>query len=150
MEDEKTAEQNWLIEEDGGKFTRSFVSFENVPVWQDSRLLVQSIYELSRQPGFARDRSFCDQFRTAALSVMNNIAEGYERGSEAELIRFLYIAKGSCGEVRSMLYAARDLKMLTEDVTLQTHQLCLSVSRQLAGFIRHLEAKRTNTSLTLG
>ena len=146
MEDGKTDELSWLLEEDSGKSPRSFVSFENVPVWKDSRLLVRRSYELSRQPGLASDRSFCDQFRRAALSVMNNIAEGYERGSEAELNRFLYIAKGSCGEVRSMLYAAQDLKMLSNDDKAEVHELCLSLSRQLAGFIRHLEAKRANIS----
>jgi four helix bundle protein len=146
MENGKTVEPNWPIKEDGGKFARSFVSFENVPVWQDSRLLVQCVYELSRQPALASDRGFCDQIRRAALSVMNNIAEGHERGSEAELARFLYIAKGSCGEVRSMLYAAHDLKLLSNDDIIKTQECCLGISRRLGGFIRHLEAKRTNTS----
>jgi len=147
---EKTKEPNWLLEEERGHYARSCVSFEELPVWQDARLLVRHIYELTGQPTFARDRSFNDQIRRAAISVMNNIAEDYERGSEVELTRFLFIAKGSCGEVRSMLYAARDLNLTTPEATAEIYQLCLSLSRQLAGFIRHLEAKRTKTSRATG
>ena len=146
---EKSSHPSRLLEERVAS-ARSYTSLEDIPVWRDARQLVQSVYELTKQAAFVRDRSFCDQIRRAALSVMNNIAEGYERGSEVELARYLYIAKGSCGEVRSMLYAAQDLKMTTPDATTEIYSLCLSGSRQLAGFIRHLEAKRAKTSRAHG
>ncbi len=150
MENGKTEELNWLLQEGSEQLTRSFVSFENLPVWQDARRLVVAIYELTKAAPCAKDRPLTDQIRRAALSVMNNIAEGYERGSEVELSRFLYIAKGSCGEVRSILYAIEDLKLSTPEILRERQILCLSISRQLGGFIRHLEDRRTKTARTHG
>ena len=80
--------------------------FEDLEVWQDARTLAKSIYELMSDN---RDFGFRDQIQRAAVSIMNNIAEGSESGSNATNIRFLNIAKGSCAEVRSMLYLANDL-----------------------------------------
>jgi len=78
--------------------------FEELPVWQAALDLAQRIYTLTRDRFFAQPGDLRDQLRRAALSVANNIAEGFERGSTAELIAFLYIARGSAGEVRSMLH----------------------------------------------
>ncbi len=86
---EKSNHLSHLVKEERGPTARSYVSFEDMPVWQDARRLVQRVYELTKQAAFVRDRSFSDQMRRAALSVMNNIAEGYERGSEIELARYL-------------------------------------------------------------
>lgn len=81
-------------------------TFETLRVWHDARALVRLIFLATRSGGFASDFSFRDQIRRAALSVMSNIAEGHERGGLREFVHFLAIAKGSCGEVRSQLYAA--------------------------------------------
>ncbi len=77
--------------------------FEDLPVWKASIELAQRIYVLTRNTFFSQPGDLRDQLRRASLSVSNNIAEGFERGSTAELLYFLYIARGSCGETRSML-----------------------------------------------
>ena len=77
--------------------------FEELPVWQDAIELAVKIYELTGRPAFNRQYSLRDQLERAGVSVSNNIAEGFERGTTPELLTFLYIARGSCGEVRSML-----------------------------------------------
>ena len=77
--------------------------FEDVPVWQTAAGMYESIEDLLENPGFHASRGFRDQLDRAALSVSNNIAEGFERGTTNELLAFLYIARGSAGEVRSML-----------------------------------------------
>jgi four helix bundle protein len=85
--------------------------FEQLPVWQAAMSLAQRIYALLDRREFARLPELRDQLRRAALSVSNNIAEGFERGSTAELLYFLYVARGSAGEVRSMLLFCQRLPM---------------------------------------
>ena len=77
--------------------------FEDLPIWQSAVELAHRTYALTRDPIFRQSGDLCDQSRRAALSVSNNIAEGFERGSTSELLAFLYYARGSAGEVRSML-----------------------------------------------
>jgi four helix bundle protein len=77
--------------------------FEDLPVWKAAIELAVQIYHLTSRPAFKFRYSFRDQIERAAVSVSNNIAEGFERGTTQELLTFLYIARGSCGEVRSML-----------------------------------------------
>jgi four helix bundle protein len=88
------------------KETRS-KAFEDLHVYQQAHALVNEVYSLTRRSAFARDRSLVDQVRRAAVSILSNIAEGFERGSNPEFIQFLYIAKGSAGEVRAQLSVAR-------------------------------------------
>jgi len=83
-------------------------TFEEIEAWQLSRELVRDVYRVSREGVFAKDFGLQDQIRRAAVSIMSNIAEGFERGGNKEFINFLTIAKGSCGEVRSQLYVAFD------------------------------------------
>src|ERR1041384_76069 len=82
--------------------------FEDLEIWKDARLLTKAIYRLTQDAKFAKDYALRDQIRRAAVSVMSNIAEGFERGGNQEFIQFLYVAKASCGEVRSHLYVALD------------------------------------------
>ncbi|MGQ1911805.1 four helix bundle protein [Marinifilum sp. RC60d5] len=86
--------------------------FEDLMIWQESRRLVNEVY---KQLSSCKDYSFRDQIQRAAVSVMNNIAEGFERKSGKEFKRFLDIAKGSGGEVRSMLYLAEDLEYIKKE-----------------------------------
>jgi len=90
-------------------------TFEELRIWQQARILVKSVYSNFKADTIGhKDFGFRSQFQRAAVSVMNNIAEGFERGSKADFARFLDIAKGSCGEVRSMLYIAFDLDYIDE------------------------------------
>ena len=80
--------------------------FEDIEAWQRTRQLVQAIYEISSLGDFAKDFGLKEQIRRAAVSVMSNIAEGFERGGDKEFLQFLALAKASGGEVRSQLYVA--------------------------------------------
>jgi len=91
--------------------------FEQLPVWQAAMSLAEKIYLLSEHRTFARLRELKDQLRRASLSVSNNIAEGFERGTTAELLSFLYIARGSAGEVRSMLLFCQRLPALSSEIS---------------------------------
>lgn len=110
-------------------------SIEEIIVWQKSRVACAEIYKEFRS---SRDFRFRDQIQSAAVSVMNNIAEGYERRGIKELAKFLYISKGSAGEVRSMLYLALDLGYISAGSFKKFSQAYLEISRMLGGFIRAL------------
>ena len=108
-------------------------NFEDLTIWQDARQLLKEIYSIFMIKGLAqRDYGFRDQLQRAALSVMNNIAEGFERSSKADFARFLDIAKGSCGEVRSMLYVANDLGYIPKDKALGLISQFQILSKQIA------------------
>lgn len=83
--------------------------FEDLLAWQRARELTRFVYDISKYRNFEMDRGLQDQIRRAAVSVMSNIAEGFDRGTRQELINYFYIAKGSCGEVKSQLYIAYDI-----------------------------------------
>lgn len=117
-------------------------TFEELPVWQRARELVISVYGLTRNEAFSRDFSLVDQIRRASASVMSNIAEGFERGSNAEFIQFLYISKGSAGEVRTQLYIARDQGYISEGEFRSAAALSRDVSGQISGFIDYLKGSR--------
>jgi four helix bundle protein len=115
--------------------------FEDLPVWQAASDLALRIFALGEKAPLHRHRSFRDQIERAALSVSNNIAEGFERGTTNELLAFLYIARGSSGEVRSMLCvmermsAFSDLKSEISNLK----SLAEAISRQLRGWSQHLQ-----------
>jgi four helix bundle protein len=89
-------------------------NFEDLAIWKDARALTRGIYQLTRDSRFSKDFGLRDQIRRAAVSVMSNIAEGFERGGNQEFSQFLYIAKASCGEVRSHLYVALDQSYIAQ------------------------------------
>lgn len=113
--------------------------FEDLIAWQKSRELANMIYQLTTDGNFARDFGFRDQIRRAAVSVMSNIAEGFERGSRADFHRFLVIAKASCGEVRSQLYLAKDIGYMDESSFNQAMALADEVSRIIGGLRRSVD-----------
>lgn len=89
--------------------------FEDLVAWQRARVLTCEIYKVTGQGRFARDHGLAGQIQRAAVSVMSNIAEGFERGSATEFCRFLWTAKSSCAEVRSQLYVAHDIGYVNRD-----------------------------------
>jgi four helix bundle protein len=112
--------------------------FEDLMSWQKARELNRLVYGVSRQNAFAKDFGLRDQIRSASISIMSNIAEGFERGGDKEFSQFLSIAKGSCGEVRAQLYAALDEKYLTTEQFKDICDRCVEVSRLISGFMTYL------------
>ena len=119
----------------------SIEQFEDVAAWQTARVLVTQVYAATRRGPFARDFGLCNQIQRAAVSIMSNIAEDFERGSSREFRQFLYIAKASAAEVRSLLYIARDLDYLDDGTHDVLQEQALKASSQIAGFIRYLNSR---------
>lgn len=117
-------------------------SFEDLFVWQKSRELVNCIYSFTRKPVFTRDRGLADQIARAAVSVLSNIAEGFERGSKEETVYFLYIAKASCGEVRAQLYVALDQGYIVKAEFEKGTELCKFTSALISKFIESLKVSK--------
>jgi four helix bundle protein len=114
-------------------------SFEELHVYQRARELTNAVYELTRAKEFVADRGLVDQIRRASTSVMSNVAEGFERGSKTEFIQFLFIAKGSCGEVRAQLQIAVDQHFVSQAEYNRVHNLARLTSGMLSNFIAHLQ-----------
>lgn len=115
--------------------------FEEIEAWQTARGLTRQVYVLSNQGDFARDFGLRDQVRRAAVSIMSNIAEGFESHSRAQFIRFLGYAKASAGEVRAQLYVALDVGYLDRTQFGGLFDLSEKCSRQLSRFIAYLESQ---------
>jgi len=109
-------------------------NFEDLNVWKQARQLTQEIYRLTKTEKFLKDFGLRDQIRRAAISVMSNIAEGFERGGNQEFVQFLYVAKASCGELRSQLYITLDQGYATANDI----EKLLQLFRRLSGMISHL------------
>ncbi len=114
-------------------------SFEDLHIYQRARELANAIYTITKGNDFARDFGLIDQIRRAAVSILSNIAEGFERGSKTEFIQFLYIAKGSCGEVRAQLAIAQDQNYLQHNEYQRLYDLCKQISGMISNFIAHLQ-----------
>ncbi|MBU1101419.1 MAG: four helix bundle protein [Bacteroidetes bacterium] len=109
--------------------------FEDIIAWKKSRILVKDIYKLVDE---SKDYGFRDQMRRASVSIMNNIAEGFERKSNKEFKQFLFIAKGSAAEVKSMLYVALDLAYLDKEKFDELFDLTEEITKILSGLIKTL------------
>ena len=116
--------------------------FEDLDCWKKARSLVNQIYALSRKGDFAKDYGLRDQIKRASVSVLSNIAEGFERGSNTEFIQFLYIAKGSVGEVISQLYVAMDQGYVMEKEFVRVHGLAGETSKMIGGLIEYLKSSK--------
>lgn len=112
--------------------------FEDVEAWQRARELVGLIYKLTKKTAFEKDWGLKDQIQRAAVSIMANIAEGFERHSDKEFLQFLYNARGSAGEVRSLLYVAADLNYITDDEFRKAFGKAEETSKAIFGLIRYL------------
>jgi four helix bundle protein len=116
-------------------------SFEQLIAWQKARELTKNIYLLTATERFSRDFGLRDQIQRAAVSIMSNIAEGFERAGKAEFHQFLVIAKGSCAEVRSQLYVALDTGYITNDQFEKTRAQAEEVGRIIGGLRASLRRK---------
>ena len=119
----------------------TYERFEDMPVWKDAIKLAVGVYELTARPQFKGQSSLRDQIERAAVSVSNNIAEGFERGTTQELLTFIYIARGSAGEVRSMLCLFEKLAFLSDlkSQISNLKSLAESISRQLRAWADSLQ-----------
>lgn len=113
--------------------------FEDLVIYQKSRALAKQVYEITRQGEFRFDSRFVQQIRAAAGSVSDNIAEGFERQGNKEFINFLYIAKGSCGEVRSQLNRALDVGFIDTATYDQMYAECRRLSAGILNMINSLK-----------
>jgi len=109
--------------------------FEDIIAWQKAKLLTTEIYSVCKN---IKEYSYRDQIQRASVSIMNNVAEGFERRSNKEFKQFLFIAKCSCGEVRSMLRLSGDLAYIESQKCENLIEECLQISRTLSGLIKKL------------
>jgi four helix bundle protein len=114
-------------------------NIEDLVTWQLARELSKDIYVNTNTPEFLKDYRFCAQIRAAVGSIMDNIAEGFEREGNKEFIQFLYIAKGSCGEVKSQLYRASDVGYITNEKFSELLSKTKDVKEKITSLIRYLK-----------
>ena len=118
--------------------------FEDLVAWQKARELTRQIYLLTKKEKFSRDFGLRSQIQRAAVSIMSNLAEGFERGGRAEFHQFVVIAKGSCAELRSQLYVALDVGHISRKEFDQIHDLATELSRILGGLRASIQKQRGN------
>ena len=113
--------------------------FEDLPIWQEARKLAKDVYTVTRDGDFSKDFRLKNQIRDSSVSVMSNIAEGFENQTTKQFVRYLYIAKGSSGEFRSQLYVALDAGYLNKDEMNDFKQRAENISMQASNLIKYLE-----------
>ena len=113
--------------------------FEDLEAWQKARELTQGVYRVTRSGRFSEDRALRDQICRAAVSVLSNIAEGFERSGTGEFIQFLAVAKGSAAEVEAQLYVALDQTYITQAEFDALRELTGSTRRLIAGLMKYLK-----------
>lgn len=118
--------------------------FEDLTIFQMARNLCKEVYVITRHSEFKKDTRFVQQIHAAAGSIMDNIAEGYERDGNKEFINFLYIAKGSCGEVRSQLIRASDVGFIDKETATRLYEDSINLSKAISKFI--ISLKRSSVS----
>jgi four helix bundle protein len=121
--------------------------FEEIESWKTSRQLTLLVYKFADQGAFAKDYGLKDQIRRASVSVMSNIAEGFESRTNLQFVNYLGHAKGSSGEVRSQLYVALDLKYISQEQFAEAYELADKASRQIRRFIEYLEKNTSNRNI---
>jgi four helix bundle protein len=114
--------------------------FEDIEGWQQARELTKGVYSCSKSGAFWKDFGLRDQIRRASVSIMSNIAEGFERDGRLEFIQFLAMAKGSAAEVETQLYVAFDQKYIDENQFAALRGQARSTKRLVAGFMKYLRA----------
>jgi four helix bundle protein len=113
--------------------------FEDLEIWQEARSLCKLILEITEKDPFCKDFKLRDQIRSSSGSIMDNIAEGFERDGNKEFIQFLSVAKGSCGECRSQSYRAFDYNYIKEEILQELTTHTTKLSRKIASFMSYLK-----------
>lgn len=113
--------------------------FEDLEIWKKARELCKFIFEQTEKDPFCKDFKFRDQIRTSSGSIMDNIAEGFERDGNKEFIQFLSVSKGSCGECRSQSYRAFDYRYINNDVLNDLISRTTTLSKKIASFMTYLK-----------
>ncbi|MBV9215859.1 MAG: four helix bundle protein [Acidobacteria bacterium] len=113
--------------------------FEDIEAWKKSRDVTKDVYEFTKLDGFNKDFALRDQIRRAVISIMSNIAEGFERGGDKEFVQFLSVAKGSCGEARAQLYVAFDQAYISHDEFSVTVEKLTEIGRMISGLMKYLK-----------
>jgi four helix bundle protein len=116
--------------------------FEDIQGWQEARALTKMIYELTNRYPFKRDLKLCGQVQDASVSIMANIAEGFDRQSKKEFVKFLYYASGSASEVQSHLYVSLDQKYISDKDFQETYNQARKTKALINGFIAYLKGKK--------
>lgn len=120
----------------------TFHSFTEIEAWQKARVLTSEIYSVSKKGAFAKDFELRAQIRSASISVMSNIAEGFDRNGTAEFIQFLAIAKGSVAEVASQLFVAKDQNYVTAEEFDKLIALTTETGRKIGALMNYLRRSR--------
>lgn len=115
--------------------------FEDLDIFQQARQLCKDVYEVTKADPWKWETRFVQQIHAAAGSIMDNIAEGFERGGNKEFVNFLFIAKGSCGEVRSQIIRAVDVEYLPKEKGTEMYNACKKLSASIMNFIKGLNAQ---------
>ena len=118
----------------------TFKKFEEIECWKKARELTRSIYRVSNATAFARDFGLRDQIRRASVSIMSNIAEGYDRSGTKEFVHFLATAKGSAAEVRCQLYVAADQGYINDTALRELSELAAETGRMIGGLMNYLRS----------
>lgn len=113
--------------------------FEDIDCWKKARALTKSVYSISLGARFSKDFALRDQLRRSSISILSNIAEGFERDGNKEFVQFLSIAKGSCGEARAQLYVALDQEYISDAQFRSISEMAIEISRMLSGLIKYLK-----------
>ncbi len=121
-------------------------SFDELPVWKDARKFANKIYNLTKKFPNKENYGLASQITRAAVSVGSNIAEGFDRYSKKDFIRFLIIARGSISEIQNDLYIALDLKYINQNDFQETYALAKELGKQINGFIKYLRSYDKNNS----
>ena len=116
----------------------TFKSFEEIESWQKARELTREVYTVSNQGAFAKDFGLRDQIRRASVSILSNIAEGFERDGNREFLQFLAVAKGSSGEVRAQLYVALDQDYIDKNTFETLSAISIEIGSFIGGLMNYL------------
>lgn len=122
-----------------GKKKMKIEKFEDILSWQEARKLTNQIYELTNRHQFKKDLGLCEQIKRAAISIMSNIAEGFDRQSKKEFIRFFDYSSASSSEVQSHLYVALDQKYISEEDFKNAYNQAKKTKSLINGFIAYLK-----------